>query len=92
MAAMTPVEQVREQIAQLENALKENHPQMPLLLKQLNKQLREDAAVVTMLDDEEIGILVSGCLRQAQVTISTAKTKKTSIAKKGASLNIGSDL
>ena len=89
---MTPTEQVQEKIAALENALLENNPLFPGLLSQLNKQLRADPAIVTMLNEDEIGVLVSGCFRQAQVEISTAKVKKTSIAKKGASLSIGNDL
>lgn len=69
---------VKEQIALLQERLLTHHPEMPILLRKIHTVLKQDPEVVTLLEDEEIGIIVSGLSVQTQTTIATSvATKKT---------------
>lgn len=88
---MNPIDQVKSTIAELENALLTEHPQMPLLLKSILAQLKSDPDVITLMTEEDIGIIVQGLKKQTKTEISASKTKGTS-AKKQMSMSIGTDL
>ena len=70
-------------ISSLQDALLSAHPTMPVLLQQIHKQLKADPDNVTLLSEEDIGILVSGLKRQTATEISAAasKAKKPSLSK-----------
>lgn len=79
---MSPIEQVQEKILTLQQQLLTSHPQLPTLLRDIHKQLKEDGEIVTLLTPEEIGILVSGLKVQTQTVIATktaGSKKKTAI-------------
>ena len=73
---MTPAEQVKESIATLQSQLLSSHPQLPVLLSQIHKQLKADPELVTILSEEECGIIVSGLKKQTATEISTTALKK----------------
>jgi len=84
---MTPAEQIRSNIAELQSALLAAHPQIPTLLRTIHKQLAADPAVVTILTEEEVGIIVSGLKRQTAVEIVT-KSKPASKTSKIKSMTL----
>lgn len=82
--------ELKEKVAQLQEQLLSQHPQLPVLLRTIHKQLREDHELVTTLDDEEIGIIVSGLKRQTNTEITTTVVKsasKKSSGKKSVSID-----
>lgn len=79
---MTPQEQVQEAIQDLSTKLISAHPEMPILLRKIHQQLKADPDIVTLLTEEEIGIIVNGLSKQTQTAISTS----ISSGKKGKSI------
>ena len=63
---------VQEQIENLKAALLAAHPTMPILLRDIHKTLKADPEVVTLLTEEEIGVIVNGLSSQTQTTIATS--------------------
>lgn len=72
---MTPAEQLKESVLSLQSALLAAHPTMPSLLQQIHRKLKEDPEIVTLLSEEDIGIIVSGLMKQTQTTIATTLSK-----------------
>lgn len=75
MTATTQAFEIKEKLAQLENALLESLPTMPTLLRDIHRSLKADPDTVTLLTEEECGILVSGLKKQTQTEISTKVIK-----------------
>jgi hypothetical protein len=55
---MTPYEQCKSNLIELQNRLLTAHPQMPQLLQTIHRQLKNDPEVVTLLTEEEMQIVV----------------------------------
>lgn len=72
--------QVQEKIEQLNQALLSAHPQMPTLLRDIHTLLRSQPEIVTLLTDQEIGVLVASLKKQTGVAIVAAAPKKPSAA------------
>lgn len=72
---MTPSEQLKEQILTLQAQLLESNPNLPTLLRTIHTQLRTDPDLVTTMNEEDIGIIVSGLSRQQMTTIATSISK-----------------
>ena len=75
-------------IAELETALLEAHPEMPVLLRKIHSKLREDPELVTLLTEEEIATVINGLKVQTNVSISSTKKpagEKTAKKPSGAS-------
>lgn len=68
----------KEKVASLESMLLKAHPEMPLLLRTIHTQLSQDPELVTLLSEEDIGIIVRGLSVQMKVEISTTPVKKES--------------
>lgn len=69
----------------LAEAIHTKHPTMPVLLMQIHKQLRADPELVTTLDEDAIGIVVSGLqvvtkTELVSVALKESKTKAKKIA------------
>ena len=80
--------QLKEKVAAVQAALLAAHPTLPILLAEIHKTLKADPAQVTLLEEEEIGILVSGLEAQTKVEIMTTMTKdKTGKALKKLSMD-----
>lgn len=72
---MTPAEQLKEKVADLQSKLLNAHPQMPVLLKEIHNQLRNDPELGTVLAEEDICVIVSGLKKQTQTEIATSVVK-----------------
>jgi hypothetical protein len=71
---MNTLEQLKEKVAQVQVAMLAAHPTLPILLAEIHKTLKADPAQVTLLEEDEIGILVSGLEAQTKVEIMTTMT------------------
>lgn len=74
--------QVKEAIQDLKTKLLSAHPEMPVLLRKIHTTLRSDPEVVTLLDEEDIEVIVNGLSAQTKTTIATSIAS----SKKGKSL------
>lgn len=73
-----------EKIGELDSMLKEEHPGYASLLRDIHSTLTKQPDNVTLLSDEQIGVIVSAAVRQAGVQISakaTPASKKKGLAK-----------
>lgn len=70
--------ELKEKVASLESMLLKQNPEMPLLLRKIHTQLAQDPELVTLLSEEDIGIIVRGLSVQMKVEISTTPAKKES--------------
>lgn len=82
---MTPHEQIKEKILNLETALKENNPRMAILLREIHTNLKNDPAIVTLMSEDEIAVIVSGLKSQTMTDIVTSQVKPSAAAKKALS-------
>jgi len=73
---MTPADQVREQLASLEEALNAKTPNLPTLLRVIHGQLKKDPEIVTLLSEEECATLVNGLKEHTKIQISVTAAKK----------------
>ena len=69
---MTPVEQIREKLANMEEALEGNLPGIATMLRTIHSQLKKDEEIVTLLTEEEVCMLVRGLKKQTLTEITTA--------------------
>lgn len=75
--------EIKEKVASLQNAILASHPTLPVLLRTIHQQLRADPELVTILDEEEIGIIVNGLKKQTNTEIATSISKKSSASNAG---------
>jgi len=75
MTATTQAFEIKEKLAQLQNALLESLPTMPTLLRDIHRSLKNDPDTVTLLSEEECAILVTGLKKQTQTEIATKVIK-----------------
>lgn len=73
---MTPAEQLQEKVGKLQESLLANHPSMPVLLRDIHNQLKQDPEIVTILSEEMIGIIVQGLMKQTNTQIMASVAKK----------------
>lgn len=74
-------EQIKEKILSLQDSLLTQHPQMPTLLREIWKTLKENPDQVTLLSEEDIGVIVNGLKKQTNTEIVTAALKNKSNTK-----------
>lgn len=72
---------IAAKINELQEKLLANHPQMPLLLREIHAVLKNNPAVVTLLEEEQISIVVNGLQKQTTTSIVASMTTKSSSAK-----------
>ena len=68
-------EQISEKILSLNNALTSQHPTMPSLLQDIWKVLKANPDCVTLLTEDEIGVIVNGLKKQTATEIATVALK-----------------
>jgi hypothetical protein len=68
----------KESVAALAEIILTAHPSLPVLLRTIHSQIKKDPEVVTLLSEDEIGIIVNGLKRQTQVELVTTTVKPTS--------------
>lgn len=73
---MNPGFILKEKVADLEAKLLAQDPMMPILLREIHNVLKEDPENVTLLSEEEIGIIISGLKKHTQTEIIAAVSKK----------------
>lgn len=84
--------EIREKLAELEEALLSTTPNMATLLRDIHRSLKKDPDVVTLLSEEDCSILVRGLKKQTNVTIATSVVKKGAGTKKAISKLTVADL
>jgi len=72
---------VRGKMAELEQALETNLPGFAHILKDIHSTLQADPEVVTILQPEEIAVVVRGLEKHAAIIVTPAKAKKASKSK-----------
>ena len=70
-------EQISAKISELNTALLSQHPTFPVLLREIHKTLKSYPENVTLLTDEEIGVIVNGLSRQTNTAIATVAIKNS---------------
>lgn len=88
MATVTAVD-IKNKVLELQEQVLAAHPRMPVLLQEIHKILKADPDNITLLDDEDIGIIVSGLAQHAKVEIVAAAIKTP---KKAALKNVNVDM
>jgi hypothetical protein len=73
-------EDLKIKIASLQDAILNTHPQLPIILRDIHKALKDDPANVTLLSEEEIGTIVSGLKKQTATEIASSTLKKSTKA------------
>lgn len=68
--------EVREKLAQLEEALLSATPNMPTLLRDIHRNLKADPDLCTILSEEECSILVNGLKKVTATEIAATVVKK----------------
>ena len=71
----TTAESIKMQIAELQDLILQAHPRMPVLLQDIHKILKADPDNVTLLTEDEIGVITTGLMKHTQVEISTSALK-----------------
>ena len=67
--------EIQEKLAGLEAALTSSTPGISTLLRDIHVNLKRDPDVVTLLSEEECGILVAGLKKQTATEIATSALK-----------------
>lgn len=78
---MNITEQIKSSIAELQTAMTYQHPQMPMLLRDIWMNIKANPEQATLLEEEEIQIIVNGLKKQTATEIAVAAIKSS---KKGA--------
>lgn len=71
---------IANKIALLQKSILAEHPSMPHILREIHQELKQDPALVTLLQDEEIAIIVSGLMKQTNTILAATVTKSKSNA------------
>lgn len=79
-------QQIKEKVLSLQDALLQQHPTMPTLLREIHQTLRANPDVVTLLSDTEVGVIVNGLKAQTKTEIVTAALKTSKKAVKSMTL------
>lgn len=86
---------ISSKISELQSQLLANHPQMPLLLREIHSTLKNNPAVVTLLSEDEIRVIVNGLQKQTNTylvqSITSSKGSKTKALKNVSSADLGFD-
>ncbi len=67
--------EIKTKLAELETSLLESLPNMPVILRDIHKQLKADPNVVTILSDDDCALIVNGLKQQTQTEIVAAAVK-----------------
>jgi len=80
---MTPAEQVSAKIIELQERLLAKHPTMPVLLREIHKELLANPDVVTLLSNEERSVIISGLenYTRTDLIVATKGSSKKAISK-----------
>lgn len=79
--ATETADSIAMRIADLSELILKAHPRLPMLLHDIHKVLKNDPENVTLLSEEQIGIIVSGLKLQTKTVITAAALGKKSTLK-----------
>lgn len=93
MSEITPIMELKVKVASLQEALLHKHPTMPTLLREIHTALKKQPENMTLLDEEEINVIVNGLEKQtgfelAQTVTKSAKSSSASLKAKIANKGI----
>jgi hypothetical protein len=71
--------QLREKVGQLSQAILSKHPTMPTLLREIHTTIRQYPEQITLLEEEDIAIIVAGLSVQTNVAFSQAANKPAAV-------------
>jgi hypothetical protein len=74
-----PAYQLREKVAALADTILSKHPSMPTLLREIHTTLSKYPEQVSLLEESEIQIIVSGLSVQTNVAFAAAATKAPAV-------------
>ena len=77
MSALDISQQISEKILSLQEALLSQHSQLPTLLREIWQTLKANPNCVTILTEEEVGVIVNGLKRQTATEIATVAIKNS---------------
>lgn len=83
-------DRVLGRIEELKTALDDSLPNMPNILQDIHKSLRDDPEIVTLLSEEEISVIVKG-LEKHEDTVIVAKSAKKKTGGRKATKKITAD-
>lgn len=66
---------IQDELQALNAALLSSHPQMPTLLRSIHNSIKNDPACVTLLQEDEIHILVQGLEKQTNTYLAASISK-----------------
>lgn len=72
----------------LEEALISSHPAMPGILRDIHQQISKDPELVTVLTDEQIGVIVNGLKKQTNTELSGSVAKQSKAKDKKIKLDV----
>ena len=72
---MLKIDQLKEQVEQLRTSLLTASPGLPTLLRTIHTALQADKDMVSVLTEDEIGVIVNGLMRQTNTVIAKAAIK-----------------
>lgn len=86
MSANMDLVALQIKVSELQNALLTLHPTMPVLLREIHNHLKKDPEIVTLMTEDEIGVVVNGLKRQTttEIVTSISKSSKGDVALKAA--------
>ncbi|RLE97816.1 MAG: hypothetical protein DRJ63_08590 [Thermoprotei archaeon] len=73
---MNPAFEIKEKLANLEQALLEASPNMATKLRDIHRNLKADESLVSLLSEEECSVLVRGLKKQTATEIATSVVKR----------------
>ena len=73
--ALSDGDQLKQKVAELSELILAKHPRMPVLLREIHTTVRKYPEQVTLLDEDDIGIIVAGLQVQTNTTLATQATK-----------------
>jgi len=77
---LSGVDDIKEKIAALQAHLLSAHPLIPSLLRTIHTQLKADPEVVTLLEESEIKVIVSGLQHVTKIhLVEVSKPKKKAL-------------
>lgn len=84
--------ELKEKVAKLQEALLNKHPQMPVLLREIHAAIKAQPEQVTLLEEEEIQVIVKGLEKQTGVELATSVVKTSKSTSKTAQIKaLGAD-
>lgn len=69
------VDFILDRIAALKQSLQEQSPQYESILHIIHQRLSKDEAIVTLLSEEQIGIIVAGLSKKKGIVLATSGAK-----------------